>query len=197
MDEHQLRDELQRHHAESYGWALCCCRHDADAAQEVLQRAYLKMLAGQARYQGAGCFKTWLFAVIRKTAQDEWRRRWLAKLKLLAYAGRLAVRRVPLPEAALQADTVKFAVRAAVNALPSRQREVLYLVFYQTLSLSQAAAVMGISVGAARTHYDRGKKALRGALSGQQEIGDGTGRHRSEDLVLQVRPGRAPSRTVL
>jgi RNA polymerase sigma-70 factor (ECF subfamily) len=52
----------------------------------------------------------------------------------------------------------------AVDTLPTRQREVLYLVFYQDLSIAAAAEVMGVSVGSARTHYERGKARLRELL---------------------------------
>lgn len=53
---------------------------------------------------------------------------------------------------------------SAVKQLPARQSEVLHLVFQQELSLSEAAAVMGVSVGSSRQHYDRAKKKLRSLL---------------------------------
>ena len=52
----------------------------------------------------------------------------------------------------------------ALAGLPGRQRETLHLVFYQDLSLSEAAEVMNISIGSARRHYERGKKQMREAL---------------------------------
>jgi RNA polymerase sigma-70 factor (ECF subfamily) len=53
---------------------------------------------------------------------------------------------------------------AALNTLSPRQREVLHLVFYQDLTIAAAADVLGVSVGAARVHYERGKAQLRRLL---------------------------------
>jgi len=43
---------------------------------------------------------------------------------------------------------------------------VLHLVFAEDFTVEGAAAVMGIGVGSARTHYDRGKKRLKALLGG-------------------------------
>ena len=77
MDESALPGELERMHPASFGWALWCCNHRREEAEEVLQTTYLKILEGTARFDGKSSLRTWLFAVIRRTAMERRRRQWL------------------------------------------------------------------------------------------------------------------------
>jgi RNA polymerase sigma factor (sigma-70 family) len=157
--------ELECLHSDSFGWALSCCGHDPSEAEDVLQTAYLKVLGGRARYDGRASFKTWLFGVIRHTAFDWRRRAWRRWRRIVPMAG-VDEQRMPATEVESDdnvADTLVRLARALAE-LPMRQREVLHLVFYQDLSLSEAAFVMCISVGSARQHYARGKTRLRKQL---------------------------------
>ena len=65
------------------------------------------------------------------------------------------------PDEATHRSEVQSLFRRAFAGLPQRQREVLHLVFYQDLSIAEAARVLGISLGTARVHYERGKSQLR------------------------------------
>ena len=174
MDISELKAELEKHHCSSYGWALSCCGSDRAEAEEVLQTVYLKILEGKARFRGEASFRTWLFAVIRKTAASEHRKNLLRRLKSIAGSEHRTDRISPAeePDTAFERSEVQRRFQRALEELPTRQRETLHLVFYQDLSLREAADVMGISIGAARTHYERGKKRLRGLLA-ESEIGHG------------------------
>jgi RNA polymerase sigma-70 factor (ECF subfamily) len=53
---------------------------------------------------------------------------------------------------------------AALATLATRQREVLELVFGHDMTIEEAARILGISLGSARVHYERGKRRLRREL---------------------------------
>jgi RNA polymerase sigma-70 factor (ECF subfamily) len=176
MDEHELRMQLEQYHPVSYGWAMSCCSRVPELAEDVLQAAYLKILQGRARFHGRAAFKTWLFAVIRLTAVDELRRHWLRQWRL---HDRERVNDVQLPEPGegLDQSARLGAFQQALARLPRRQQEVMHLVFYQDLSLQEPCEVMGVSLGSARTHYERGKRNLRAWLEKSEHF-DGYGKDR-------------------
>lgn len=172
MQPEDIRAELARHHGVAYGWALSCCEWERVTAEDVLHTSYLKVLEGRARFGGRSSFKTWLFAVIRRTA-GEYRRRHLARriLPLPRANGRPETVAPGGVEDALVRSETATRLRAALRALPRRQRELMLLVFYQELTVAESASVLGISVGTARTHYQRGKQRLRKLLAGEEHDG--------------------------
>jgi RNA polymerase sigma-70 factor (ECF subfamily) len=182
MDIAELKVELEMLHGASFGWALHCCRRDRAEAEEVLQTVYLKILEGKACFRGDASLKTWLFAVIRKTAIGAHRRNLLRRLRWSDSSERATTQVSPVdpPGVAFEKSEAQALFQNALKNLPRRQREVLHLVFYQDLSLSEAAEVMGISVGSVRQHYDRGKTRLRESL-GQTESSYGIDWRRKEN----------------
>jgi RNA polymerase sigma-70 factor (ECF subfamily) len=165
MSPEALKHELECLHPAAFGWALACCAGDRAAAEDALQTSYLKILDGRAHFDGRASFRTWVFAVVRRTAAEEWRRaalRWLLPLRAVDADGAAAPRTDP-GAALLRSETTR-ELLVALARLPRRQRDVLHLVFYQDLTIAEAAEVLGVSLGTARTHYERGKSALRKRL---------------------------------
>jgi RNA polymerase sigma factor (sigma-70 family) len=168
MSERSPEPCLAELHPESFGWALHCCGWDRQEAEDVLQTAYLKVLDGRARFDGRSSVKTWLFAVIRRTAVERRRGRWARSLLALRWQGGRPGPPPPATPEALAGDAERAReLREALAGLPRRQRDVLHLIFYQDLTLEEAARVLGLSLGSVRTHYHRGKTALRRRLAGE------------------------------
>jgi len=162
--ERAIADQLETLHPDAFGWALHCCGGDHARAEDVLQNAYLKLAQERARHDGRSSFKTWWFGVIRLTAHEEFRRvRYRESLvgKLLAC---FIEEHHPAPSRKVESDERNAELRRCLKQLPARQAEVLHLVFYQDLTIQEAAGVMRVGIGSARQHYERGKARLRTLL---------------------------------
>ncbi|MCB1277009.1 RNA polymerase sigma factor [Prosthecobacter sp.] len=162
--ERAIADQLEALHPDAFGWALHCCAGDHACAEDVLQNAYLKLAQERATHDGRSSFKTWWFGVIRFTAHEELRRqRYRESLvgKLLAF---FIEDHHPAPSRHMEVKERHAELRSCLKQLPARQAEVLHLVFYQDLTINEAAQVMGVGVGSARQHYERGKARMRTLL---------------------------------
>lgn len=168
LDNDELEARLAELHEASFGWACSCCGWNETDAEDVLQNAYVKVISGGARFDGRSTFRTWLFGVIRLTALERLRRARSRR----AGRERLALAAAAEPAVLDPVDPVESAERAymlreALRTLPDRQREIIHLVFYEDMTIKEAADVMAVSIGSARVHYDRAKKKLRASLSGE------------------------------
>ena len=171
----ELENQLEQLHEDSFGWALSCCGWDEADAQDVLQTTYLKVVSRRAVFGGKSAFKTWLFGVIRQTAREHVRRARSHRERVERLEQEMATedRAVAQLDDRVERSETSDALLEALGALAPKQREVLHLVFYQDLTVREAAEVMGVSLGTARVHYDRGKKRLKDLLS-DEEVGGGS-----------------------
>lgn len=165
----EMRPRLEELHKESFAWAVTCARGDEAEATDVLQTAYVKVLNGEARFDGRSSLRTWFFGVLRRTAQERRRRSLLAGRILVDLARRWAHQASVPPVQQIWIETTERTrnLRAALEKLTERQRQVLSLVFEHDMTVDEAASTLGIAPGSARTHYDRGKQRLRILLNGE------------------------------
>jgi len=122
-------------------------RHLAeDAAQEAFARACWNLK----RLKDPNRFAAWLARICRNQAKDMARRR--RRLRSLPDPAAMPERL----QTAADVDTV----RDAIETLPARAREVIYLRYYDELSYEQMSAVLGISGQAVNGRLRRAKKAV-------------------------------------
>lgn len=126
----------------------------ADAVQEALLRLWRELRRGVTIERPPA----WMFRTVYHVAMGQ--HRWRRQLSLLL--PRLAPRRTDYagPEA-----SDRLTVWAAVDGLPARQRQALYLHYAADLPFEEVAGVLGISASAARTHASRGMATLRKDLN--------------------------------
>ncbi|HEY8848331.1 MAG TPA: RNA polymerase sigma factor [Thermoanaerobaculia bacterium] len=164
MERADVESALQELHPASFGWALSCCHRDREEAEEVLQMSYLKIIEGKARFDGRSSFKTWLFAVIRYTALERFRWQRVRQMLFVETAS------PPRPDQILERSERTQQLIRALLKISTRQREVLDLVFYHDMTIEEASQTLGISLGSARVHYERGKRRLLAILNEEERV---------------------------
>jgi len=184
MSDGTLEQNLQSVHGASFGWALACCSWNREEAEEVLQTSYLKALEGRARFDGRSTLRTWFFGVIKHTAVEQRRRRRARDLMLLNWFKHRPEPAPPhTPEILSHETQLQTHLHHLLARLSQRQKEVLHLVFYQELTIDEASAVLGISLGSARTHYERGKSRMRELLMNVGEDDERSPRQTNPEVI--------------
>jgi len=152
-------------------------------AEEAVQDTWMGVVRGIERFEGRSSFKTWLFRILVNRARSAGSRE---------HSG-------PPMEALHTVDPARFdpqgqwadplerwtedsddrldaaawlpVLKAALDDLPPRQRQIVLLRDVEGLSHDEACAVLGISVGNQRILLHRGRARLRAILEASMERG--------------------------
>lgn len=138
-----------------YAYFRRLCGSDADAA-DLTQKTFFKVWTSLASFQRRCRFSTWLHGIAHHVYVD-WRRaaRPADRKTDDWWEARPAAGPGPFDDAA-ERDTAR-RLYALVDRLEEEVREVIHLHYYQGLSLSETAEVLGIAASTV-------KYRLRGAL---------------------------------
>jgi RNA polymerase sigma-70 factor, ECF subfamily len=157
----------------------------ATVAEEAVQEAWVQVLQSSDSFQGRSAVSTWLFGIVKNTASRHRRRESrIRDHEVLAgaeavdpLAGRMHPAGQPdaghwsvppsqrfLPEENTVADELVGYVRAALDALPERQRQLVILRDIVGTSADEAAELLELSAEAQRALLYRARGNLRNEL---------------------------------
>lgn len=128
----------------------------AQDAEDICQTVFLKLLAGDGRFQSREHEKAWVIRTAINACKDE----------LRAFRRRT----VPLEEVPESAapELPRSDVLEAVMELPGKYREAIYLFYYEGYSVKEIGELTGRSEAAVSAHLSRGRKKLRELLGGRE-----------------------------
>jgi RNA polymerase sigma-70 factor (ECF subfamily) len=154
----------------AYNFARFLSR-DADAAQDIVQEAFLRAYRRFDGYQG-GDPRAWVFAIVRNCYHD-WllERRRKARLEVDPHGNDGTQSRVlddvpsaeDDPERALLRRSDAGAVRNVLNGLPRQLREILVLREIEGLSYRQIAEIAELPIGTVMSRLARARAQFQAA----------------------------------
>lgn len=133
-------------------------------AEDIVQDAYVRALAGVASFRG-GDQRAWLLSIVRNACHSSHRRQRVRQATEFdeAVHGEDTVTASP-EERAIERDTGR-RVRQAVENLAPDFREVIVLREFEGLSYKQIADVVGVPVGTVMSRLSRARAQLQAALA--------------------------------
>jgi len=133
---------------------------DVATAEDLVQDSFVATYQAWWRLRDTSSALPYLRSAIMNRARSVLRQRVVADRHT---AGWLAPEVASAEEDAL-ATLTRSSVRAALDVLSPRQREVILLRYYADLSEVQIAGALGVSIGAVKSHASRALDSLRAAL---------------------------------
>ncbi|MBI4351107.1 MAG: sigma-70 family RNA polymerase sigma factor [Elusimicrobia bacterium] len=160
---------MERHKAAVYGYLLRLTGRQ-DAADDLFQEVFLKLVKNPAAYGEREKFKAWLFTVARNAAMDHFRRESSrGEVPLEGYGEQpgpadFMAAAEPGPAEAYYGKAQGERIDSALAALSEDQREVFYLRHYSGLSFKEIAELLSVPIGTALARMSRAAAQLREIL---------------------------------
>jgi len=140
----------------------------AQNREDLVQEVFLRVIRARHDYRPEARFSTWLYRIVFNLCVNENERRKRG-FSLDDGEGeaheRWADERLEAPGAELERADLVGSVRAAIAALPERQRMALVLAKYEGLAYDEVAHVLGTSEKAIKSMIHRARESLRTRLS--------------------------------
>ncbi len=152
------------------------CALDSSAVEDVVQQTMINAIRNLRGFRGESTLFTWLCQICRHVLADI--RRKAARQPAVDSLDALAVNKsasLPVqlidyrdPLDACSSDSLRAAIRKAVNDLPPRYGRILELKYGDELPIEEIARVLGLSESATQSLLARARRAFGECWSTQQ-----------------------------
>lgn len=163
-----------RHKGPLYRYLQRTCKSQ-EAANDLFQEVWGKLIASRERYEPRALFTTFLYRIAHNCAMDHFRR--VARVHERStqdvdeVAEELPGREHDRPDSVAAEVQLRADFRRALDALPPEQRDVFVLYEESGLSLEEIGKVTGVAMETAKSRLRYAVAKLRAALGHHQPAG--------------------------
>ena len=143
---------------------------DVHTAEDLTEDTFVLLGTKKPKDKGKSSFKTWLYTIGRNIAIDYLRRQKRRSEQPLDTAGDISDDEADIERAYLRQEQ-KITLHRALRKLKTEYRQVLWLEYFEQLSMKETAAIMKKSVHSTEMLASRARKALKAQL-GKEGIED-------------------------
>lgn len=172
-DERAFEDFFEAYFPRLYRFALVRTRHDAEAAEEIVQATLTQVVRKLHTYRGEAALFSWLCTFCRHEISAHYRRE-NARPQPVDLVEDLPEVRAALeslmaagddPESELESKELAHLVQVALDQLHPRYGDALEWKYIQGYSVKEIASFMGVTPKAAESVLSRARDAFRDAFA--------------------------------
>lgn len=136
---------------------------NATDVADLIQSTFAACIEGKDRYEGAGAFKSYLLGIAFRRLCSHYRSKQRMSARI-DFASVSACDLAPSPSEVIAARQEQRLILAALRRIPVEHQTLLELVFWEDFTAAEAAAVLGLPLGTAKSRIRRAHQLLREQL---------------------------------
>ena len=142
---------------------------DIHTAEDIFQEVFIKADRNKAGFRGESSVKTWLIRITVNTCKDYLKSAYSRRVTPLQefQENAMSVGNGMVSENdfdGIERKEIQQEVRNAVMSLPESHREVVLCVYFQNMTVPEAAKTLGLAEGTVKSRLSRAKDKLKQLL---------------------------------
>lgn len=139
---------------------------DVHTAEDIFQDVFIKVNQKLSTFEGNSSIKTWIIRITINTCKDYLKSAWNRRVvPMMEYQEDAIISESDYDEVEKQ-DTNNL-VKQTVLSLPEKYRDVVLCVYFQEMTITEAAQTLGIAEGTAKSRLSRARLRLKEVLEGR------------------------------
>lgn len=139
---------------------------DSHLAEDIFQDVFLKISQKLNTFQGGSSIKTWIIRITINTSKDYLKSAWKQRVTTLTEYHENTLTGEDKFTSIEQEEDNRI-IRQTVMELPDKYKDILLCVYFHDMSISEAATILHIAEGTAKSRLSRAKEKLKLRLEGR------------------------------
>ncbi|MBP1753730.1 MAG: hypothetical protein H6Q59_128 [Firmicutes bacterium] len=139
---------------------------DIHTAEDIFQDVFIKVNQKLSTFEGNSSIKTWIIRITINTCKDYLKSAWNRRVvPMMDYQEDAIISETDYDDVEKQ-DT-KELIKKSVLSLPAKYKDVVLCVYFQEMTITEAAQALNIAEGTAKSRLSRARQKLKTILEGR------------------------------
>lgn len=139
---------------------------DAHTAEDIFQEVFIKVNQKLSTFEGNSSIKTWIIRITINTCKDYLKSAWNRRvIPMMEYQEDAIISETDYDD--VEKRDTKELIKKSVLSLPSKYKDIVLCVYFQEMTIIEAAKTLKIAEGTAKSRLSRARLKLKSILEGR------------------------------